>query len=114
MQAPSETLFPAQIVLLLLMGEAMQRLGQPAVMGQLVAGLRPKSETLSIETERVALVPPPNPGDHQLRAPSFLAQQLASLCVDEMQSGAGGADYRREGLVGLLGPLLFVDQPLDL
>ena len=39
MQAPSEALFLAQIVLLLvvgrLMGEAMQRIGQPAVMGQL-------------------------------------------------------------------------------
>jgi Kef-type K+ transport system membrane component KefB/nucleotide-binding universal stress UspA family protein len=43
MQAPSEALFLAQIVLLLLvgrlMGEAMQRIGQPAVMGQLIAGV---------------------------------------------------------------------------
>jgi Kef-type K+ transport system membrane component KefB/nucleotide-binding universal stress UspA family protein len=43
MQAPSEALFVAQIVLLLLvgrlMGEAMQRIGQPAVMGQLIAGI---------------------------------------------------------------------------
>jgi len=43
MQAPSEVLFLAQIVLLLLvgrlMGEAMQRIGQPAVMGQLIAGI---------------------------------------------------------------------------
>jgi Kef-type K+ transport system membrane component KefB/nucleotide-binding universal stress UspA family protein len=43
MQAPSEALFLAQIVLLLLvgrlMGEAMQRIGQPAVMGQLIAGI---------------------------------------------------------------------------
>ena len=42
MQAPSEALFLAQIVLLLLvgrlMGEAKQRIGQPAVMGQLIAG----------------------------------------------------------------------------
>jgi Kef-type K+ transport system membrane component KefB/nucleotide-binding universal stress UspA family protein len=40
---PSEVLFIAQIVLLILtgrlLGEAMQRIGQPAVMGQLVAGL---------------------------------------------------------------------------
>jgi Kef-type K+ transport system membrane component KefB len=38
-----ETLFIAQIVLLLLvgrlLGEAMQRIGQPAVMGQLIAGV---------------------------------------------------------------------------
>jgi Kef-type K+ transport system membrane component KefB/nucleotide-binding universal stress UspA family protein len=43
MQTPSEALFLAQIVLLLLvgrlMGEAMQRIGQPAVMGQLIAGI---------------------------------------------------------------------------
>jgi len=43
MQAPSEALFLAQIVLLLvvgrLMGEAMQRIRQPAVMGQLIAGI---------------------------------------------------------------------------
>src|SRR3974390_3420812 len=43
MQAPSEALFLAQIVLLLivgrLLGEAMQRVGQPAVMGQLIAGV---------------------------------------------------------------------------
>jgi len=43
MQAPSEALFLAQIVLLLLvgrlMGEAMQRIGQPAVIGQLMAGI---------------------------------------------------------------------------
>jgi Kef-type K+ transport system membrane component KefB len=43
MQAPSEALFLVQIVLLLLagrlMGEAMQRIGQPAVMGQLLAGI---------------------------------------------------------------------------
>jgi K+:H+ antiporter len=43
MQAPSEAIFLAQIVLLLLvgrlMGEAMQRIGQPAVMGQLIAGI---------------------------------------------------------------------------
>ena len=43
MQAPSEALFLAQIVLLLLvgrlMGEAMLRIGQPAVMGQLFAGI---------------------------------------------------------------------------
>ena len=43
MQAPSEALFLAQIVLLLLvgrlMGEAMLRIGQPAVMGQLIAGI---------------------------------------------------------------------------
>jgi Kef-type K+ transport system membrane component KefB len=40
---PSEALFIAQIVVLLLvgrlLGEAMQRLGQPAVMGQLLAGV---------------------------------------------------------------------------
>src|SRR5262252_1809121 len=40
---PSETLFIAQIVVLLvvgrLLGEAMQRIGQPAVMGQLLAGI---------------------------------------------------------------------------
>jgi len=43
MQAPSEALFLAQIVLLLLvgrlMGEAMQRIGQPTVIGQLIAGI---------------------------------------------------------------------------
>ncbi|HKM74724.1 MAG TPA: cation:proton antiporter, partial [Stellaceae bacterium] len=43
MQAPSEALFLGEIVLLLLvgrlMGEAMQRIGQPAVMGQLIAGI---------------------------------------------------------------------------
>ncbi|MFI5015669.1 MAG: cation:proton antiporter [Hyphomicrobiales bacterium] len=43
MQAASEALFLAQIVLLLLVGrltaEAMQRIGQPAVMGQLIAGI---------------------------------------------------------------------------
>jgi Kef-type K+ transport system membrane component KefB/nucleotide-binding universal stress UspA family protein len=43
MQAPSEALFLAQIVLLLLVGrlvgEAMQRIGQPAVMGQMIAGI---------------------------------------------------------------------------
>jgi Kef-type K+ transport system membrane component KefB/nucleotide-binding universal stress UspA family protein len=43
MQAPSEAAFLAQIVVLLLvgrlMGEAMQRIGQPAVMGQLIAGI---------------------------------------------------------------------------
>ena len=40
---PSEALFLAQIVLLLLvarlLGEVMQRIGQPAVMGQLLAGI---------------------------------------------------------------------------
>ena len=40
---PSEAIFIAQIVLLLLvgrlLGEAMQRIGQPAVMGQLLAGV---------------------------------------------------------------------------
>src|SRR3974390_298358 len=40
---PSEALFIAQVVVLLLvgrlLGEAMQRIGQPAVMGQLLAGL---------------------------------------------------------------------------
>jgi Kef-type K+ transport system membrane component KefB/nucleotide-binding universal stress UspA family protein len=40
---PSEALFIAQIVLLLLvgrlLGELMQRMGQPAVMGQLIAGI---------------------------------------------------------------------------
>ena len=40
---PSEALFIAQIVLLLLLGrllgELMQRIGQPAVMGQLIAGV---------------------------------------------------------------------------
>src|SRR6516164_2912189 len=40
---PSEALFIAQIVLLLLvgrlLGEVMQRIGQPAVMGQLIAGV---------------------------------------------------------------------------
>ncbi len=43
MQAPSEALFLAQIVVLLLVGrlvgEAMQRIGQPAVMGQMIAGI---------------------------------------------------------------------------
>jgi len=43
MEAVSQALFLAQIVLLLLvgrlMGEAMQRVGQPAVMGQLTAGI---------------------------------------------------------------------------
>ena len=43
MQAPSEALFLAQIVLLLLVGrlvgEAMQRIGQPAVVGQMIAGV---------------------------------------------------------------------------
>jgi len=41
--APSESLFLAQLVLLMLagrlLGEAMQRIGQPAVMGQLLAGV---------------------------------------------------------------------------
>jgi hypothetical protein len=41
--APSEALFIGQIVLLLLvgrlLGEFMQRIGQPAVMGQLLAGI---------------------------------------------------------------------------
>lgn len=41
--APSEIIFLAQILALLacgrLLGEAMQRLGQPAVMGQLIAGI---------------------------------------------------------------------------
>src|SRR6516164_7303580 len=40
---PSESLFIAQIIVLLLvgrlLGEAMQRIGQPAVMGQLLAGV---------------------------------------------------------------------------
>src|SRR6202011_4299175 len=43
MQAPSQAALLAQIVVLLLvgrlMGEAMQRIGQPAVMGQLIAGI---------------------------------------------------------------------------
>jgi Kef-type K+ transport system membrane component KefB/nucleotide-binding universal stress UspA family protein len=42
-KSPSEALFLAQLVVLMaagrLMGEAMQRIGQPAVMGQLLAGL---------------------------------------------------------------------------
>jgi Kef-type K+ transport system membrane component KefB len=42
-EAPSEALFLLQVVLLVflgrLLGEAMQRIGQPAVIGQLVAGL---------------------------------------------------------------------------
>src|SRR5882672_6367638 len=42
-KGPSEALFVAQIVVLMivgrLLGEAMLRLGQPAVMGQLIAGL---------------------------------------------------------------------------
>src|SRR3974390_3356850 len=41
--AASESLFIAQIIVLLLvgrlLGEAMQRVGQPAVMGQLLAGV---------------------------------------------------------------------------
>src|SRR6202162_1984231 len=41
--APSEVVFLAEIILLLvcgrLLGEAMQRIGQPAVMGQLIAGI---------------------------------------------------------------------------
>src|SRR5512140_2230017 len=40
---PSEVVFIAQIVVLLvvgrLLGEAMQRIGQPAVVGQLIAGI---------------------------------------------------------------------------
>src|SRR5207244_11745501 len=40
---PSEVVFLTEIVLLLvcgrLLGEAMQRIGQPAVMGQLIAGV---------------------------------------------------------------------------
>jgi len=40
---PSEALFIAQIVLLLLvgrlLGEVMQRIGQPSVIGQLIAGI---------------------------------------------------------------------------
>src|SRR6516225_6531194 len=40
---PSESLFIAQIIVLLLvgrlLGEAMQRIGQPSVMGQLLAGI---------------------------------------------------------------------------
>jgi Kef-type K+ transport system membrane component KefB/nucleotide-binding universal stress UspA family protein len=42
-QGPSEIIFLGQIIALLacgrLMGEAMQRIGQPAVMGQLIAGI---------------------------------------------------------------------------
>src|SRR5664279_78398 len=42
-KGPSEVVFIAQILALMivgrLLGEAMQRLGQPAVMGQLIAGL---------------------------------------------------------------------------
>src|SRR5215203_7410442 len=42
-QSSSDVVFIVQIILLLvcgrLMGEAMQRIGQPAVMGQLLAGL---------------------------------------------------------------------------
>src|SRR5262245_44725936 len=42
-KGPSETIFIAQIVVLMvvgrLLGEAMLRLRQPAVMGQLIAGL---------------------------------------------------------------------------
>src|SRR5215468_1226522 len=41
--APSEAVFVAEIIALLvcgrLLGEAMQRIGQPAVMGQLIAGI---------------------------------------------------------------------------
>ena len=41
--APSEVVFIAQLVILMLvgrlLGEAMQRIGQPAVMGQLLAGI---------------------------------------------------------------------------
>ena len=41
--APSEVVFLTEIILLLvcgrLLGEAMQRIGQPAVMGQLIAGV---------------------------------------------------------------------------
>src|SRR5262249_40868000 len=40
---PSEAVFVAEIILLLLcgrlLGEAMQRIGQPAIMGQLLAGV---------------------------------------------------------------------------
>src|SRR5437899_12260739 len=42
-KGPSEVVFLAQLVVLLLvgrlMGEAMQRIGQPSVMGQLLAGI---------------------------------------------------------------------------
>src|SRR5690242_20371100 len=42
-RAPSEVVFLTQVILLLtcgrLMGEAMLRIGQPAVMGQLIAGI---------------------------------------------------------------------------
>src|SRR5579872_6689929 len=42
-KAPSEAIFVAELVVLMvagrLLGEAMQRIGQPAVMGQLLAGL---------------------------------------------------------------------------
>ena len=42
-KGPSELLFVAQLVVLILvgslLGEAMQRIGQPAVMGQLIAGI---------------------------------------------------------------------------
>jgi len=43
LNGPSDAVFVAQIVLLLLiarlLGELMQRIGQPAVMGQLLAGI---------------------------------------------------------------------------
>src|SRR5437588_7982772 len=42
-KGPSEALFVAELVVLMaagrLLGEAMQRIGQPAVMGQLLAGV---------------------------------------------------------------------------
>lgn len=66
MQAPSEALFLAQIVLLLLVGrligEAMQRIGQPAVIGQLIAGiLLGPSVFGAIWPEAQRAVFPPNP-----------------------------------------------------
>src|SRR5689334_21159110 len=51
-KGPSEAIFLVELVMLMvagrLLGEAMQRIGQPAVMGQLLAGLMLGSSVLGV------------------------------------------------------------------
>ena len=51
-KAPSAAIFLAELVVLMvagrLLGEAMQRIGQPAVMGQLLAGLMLEPSVFSV------------------------------------------------------------------
>ena len=64
---PSEVVFITQIIVLLLvgrlMGEAMQRIGQPAVMGQLLAGLLLGPSILGALWPEADDVHPPPAGD---------------------------------------------------